>query len=268
MRVAFIAVNYNNYLISLNNVSNILSLKGDIERDVIIVDNASDEKDYHALKEGFIESDHTFLVRSDKNLGYFGGLNYGLKAIDLKKYDYVVIANNDLIYRYDFLEVLEKSEYKENCMVIAPELITIDGRYQNPQRVNKPSKKRRMSYDLYYSNYVISQTMQFLYSTFLRKKRKERDRVLTKTDIFQLTGACMILTPKFFECCGYLDDSVFMWGEEVLLAHQVEVAKGVITYDPSLYVLHMESASVNKISSRKSFKMTKASYKIYRDYYK
>ena len=69
-------------------------------------------------------------------------------------------------------------------------------------------------------------------------------------------------------CCGYLDDSVFMWGEEVLLAHQVEVAKGVITYDPSLYVLHMESASVNKISSRKSFKMTKASYKIYRDYYK
>ena len=74
MRVAFIAVNYNNYLISLNNVSNILSLKGDVERDVIIVDNASDEKDYHALKEGFIESDHTFLVRSDKNLGYFGGL--------------------------------------------------------------------------------------------------------------------------------------------------------------------------------------------------
>lgn len=268
MKVAFIAVNYNNYLITLNNIANILSLKGDSERDIIIVDNNSSAEDYEALKNGWPNLSNTKLIRSEKNLGYFGGLNYGLKAINPEDYDYVLIANNDLIYRYDFLEVLERSEYEPDCLVIAPELITIDGKYQNPQRVNKPSAKRQFSYSLYYSNYIISTLMQLFYSKFARKKIKLKNRVTEKTNIFQLTGACMILTPQFFERCGLLDDSVFMWGEEVLLAHQVEVAKGVITYDPSLYIMHLENASVRKISSKKSFKMRQASYRIYKDYYK
>lgn len=268
MKVAFISVNYNNSLISLNNVSNILSLKGDVERDIIIVDNASEEKDYTALKEGWPNLDNTILLRSKKNLGYFGGLNYGLKAIDVQKYDYVIIGNNDLIYRYNFLETLEMSTYDEDCLVIAPELITIDGRYQNPQRVNKPSAKRRLCYKVKFSNYYISIVMEFLYGTFARKKVKAANRIHERTNIFQLTGACMILTPEFFKRCGYLDDSVFMWGEEMLLAHQVEVANGVTTYDPNLYILHMESVSVKKISSRKSFEMKKESYKIYKNYYK
>lgn len=268
MKVAFISVNYNNYLISLNNVNNILSLKGDIEKDVIIVDNDSSDEDFAALKAGRPELPNVRLIRSEKNLGYFGGLNLGLNAIDSKRYDFVVIANNDLIYRYDFLQILEKSSYSENCLVIAPELITIDGRYQNPQRVTKPSKLRRIAYALRFSNYYVSVIMEFLYGTFIRKKVKESSRIHEKRNIFQLTGACMVLTPEYFRRCGTLDDSVFMWGEEMLLAHQVEVAGGVTTYDPSLYVLHLESASVMKVPSKKSFVMKKESYKVYKNYYK
>lgn len=268
MKVAFIAVNYNNYLITLNNISNILSLKGDVERDIIIVDNASIEADYISLKEGWPSSNNVILVRSKKNLGYFGGLNYGLKAIDLSSYDYIVIANNDLIYRFDFLEVLASSEYQDNCMAIAPELITIDGRYQNPQRESKPSKLRRCGYAMRFSNYYVSIIMELLYGTLARKMIKEANRIHERVNIFQLTGACIILTQEFFKKCGYLDDTVFMWGEEMLLAHQIEVANGVITYDPALFILHLESVSVKKIPSKKSFAMKKASYKIYKKYYK
>jgi len=75
------------------------------------------------------------------------------------------------------------------------------------------------------------------------------------------------LTPKFFSRCGYLDDSVFMWGEEMLLTHQVEMAKGKIIYDPALYVLHLESASVSKITSRKTYEMSKESFQVYKNYY-
>lgn len=268
LKVAFISVNYNNYLISLNNISNILSLKGDIEKDIVIVDNGSENRDYLSLKEGWPDVSNAKLIRSEKNLGYFGGLNIGLKSLTLSDYDYVIIANNDLIYKYDFLEVLCNSSYDNNCLVIAPELITIDGRYQNPQRVNKPSSKRQFAYSIYYSNYYISELMEFFYSAFFRKKIKAKNRIVHRTNIFQLTGACMVLTPEFFRRCGYLDDSVFMWGEEVILAHQVEKAGGFITYDPTIYVMHMENASVRKIPSKKSFEMRRNSYKKYKKYYK
>jgi len=245
-----------------------MSLKGDVERDIVIVDNASNDEDYNALKEGWPNLSNAILIRSEKNLGYFGGLNLGLKAINTNEYDYIIIANNDVIYKYDFLQVLEKAVYEDQCLVIAPELITIEGHYQNPQRVSKPSKLRRLGYALRFSNYYISILMELIYGTFIRKRIKQVNRIHEKRNIFQLTGACMILTPEFFKRCGYLDSSVFMWGEEMLLAHQVEIAQGVITYDPSLYVLHMESASVMKMSSKKSYAIKKASYKIYKDYYK
>lgn len=268
MKVAFIAVNYNNYLISLNNINNIMNLKGDIERDVIIVDNASISDDYRLLVEGKPELTNITIVRSEKNLGYFGGLKLGLESITPTEYDYVIIANNDLIYRYDFLQRLENAKYEDDCLVVAPELITLDGRYQNPQRVNKPSKMRRIGYALRFSNYYLSIIMEFIYGKLFRSRIKKSSRITTKQNIFQLTGACMILTPEYFCRCKSLDNSVFMWGEEMLLAHQVEVAKGITVYDPSLYVLHMESASVMKVPSKKSFKMKKESYKVYKDYYK
>lgn len=268
MRVAFILVNYNNFNISINNVYNILSLDGNIKRDIFVVDNASEKDDIDNLEKGLPKYNNVKLLKSDKNLGYFGGLNYGLKQLEYKKYDYIVIANNDLIYRYDFLVKLSENKYKDNCLAIVPELITINGKYQNPQLVNKPSKFRLLGYNLYYTCYFLSIIIELIYGTFFRKKSKESRRISNKTDIFLCTGACIVLNSKFIDKCGYLDDSVFMWGEEVLIAHQIEVAKGVMTYDPSLYVLHFENATVRKISSKKTYQLNKKSFKVYKKYYK
>lgn len=268
MEVAFILVNYNNYNISINNVYNILSLKGDYKRTIYVVDNCSKDDDYLNLKQGIPNIDCVKIIRSNKNLGYFGGLNYGLKKLDYKKYDYIVIANNDLIYKYDFLLKLNEGRYDDNCLAIVPELITINGKYQNPQLVSKPSKLRLFGYNLYYSCYIMSLIIELIYGSFFRKKSKEKRRVLEKTNIFLCTGACIILKSCFIEKCGFLDDSVFLWGEEALLAHQIELAKGVMTYDPSLYVLHFENASVRKISSYKTYKLNKKSFKVYKKYYK
>lgn len=268
MKVAFIIINYNHFNITLNNIANILSLKGDIARDIFIVDNASVIKDYSRLKEGLPDCKNIFLIRSEKNLGYFGGINLGLKNLDSNKYTYIIVANNDLIYQYDFLEILAEKQYSQNCLVIAPELVTLNGKYQNPQRVNKPGKFRRFCYDLYYTNYVISLMMEKIYSEVLRRKINQSTYKSQQKEIFQLTGACIILTREFFKKCSFLDDSVFMWGEEVLLAHQVEIANGVIIYDPSLYVIHMDGTTIKRMYSRRIFKIRKQSYKIYREYYK
>ena len=75
MKIAFVAVNYNNCWITTNYVSYIKAFlvyeKHDVE--IVIVDNASQENDYKSLKKQIEKEQDVRLVHSDKNLGYFGG---------------------------------------------------------------------------------------------------------------------------------------------------------------------------------------------------
>ena len=79
-------------------------------------------------------------------------------------------------------------------------------------------------------------------------------------------GACYFLTDSFFEHYEQLDDRVFLWGEEALLSHQVEIVDGKILYAPSLVVEHAESGTVKKMLTRDRYERVKQSYKIYREY--
>lgn len=270
MKIAFVAVNYNNCHISANYVSNVLSLRNidKHEVEVIMVDNASQEEDYQLLKQEIHDFPKTRLVRSDTNLGYFGGLNFGIKQIDYLKFDYVVVGNNDLFFNRDFLITLERKTYGHKQTVIVPDLLTVNGIHQNPQFVHVPSKKRQFGYRVYYSCYVAAILIDMLYKV-ARQKRTEikKEKLNTETEIFQCTGALMILRPDFFKNCGLLDDSLFLWGEEVALAHQLVQVGDKMLYDPELSVIHMENASVGKIASYKKYKLWKKSYMIYKNYY-
>lgn len=270
MKIAFVAVNYNNCWISANYVSTIQAMRG-LDRhdiDIILVDNSSKEDDYQTL-QGEIEGiSGVRLVRTPKNLGYFGGLNYGIRQIDYRSYDYVIAGNNDLFFPRDFLETLEKKQYKERQTVIVPDLETVTGIHQNPQFVDVPSPKRRLGYEIYYSCYPAAVLIDMLYRGMRKKRRDEKKKFDPECkEIFQCTGAVMLFRPAFFEHCGLLDDSLFLWGEEVALAHQLVEAHDAMLYDPELKVIHMENASVGKIASYQKFKLWQKSYKIYRNYY-
>lgn len=270
MKIAFVAVNYNNCWITTNYVSNIKAIHGygkhDIE--IVIVDNASQENDYKELKRQIEKETDVRLVHSEQNLGYFGGLNFGIKLLNYKDYDYIIAGNNDLFYSRDFFETLEKKKYGNKQTVIVPDLETISGVHQNPQFIDVPSAKRQLGYKVYYSCYLMAVVIDMLY----KKKREKRMAEKKKADnqgkeIFQCTGALMLFRPEFFEHCGLLDDSLFLWGEEVALAHQLVEAGDKMYYDPDLKVIHMENASVGKIASYNKFKLWKKSYMVYKDYY-
>ena len=79
-------------------------------------------------------------------------------------------------------------------------------------------------------------------------------------------GACYVLMPEFLEKIGALDASVFLYGEEALLAGQLNRANAKTYYDPNLKVSHRESAALSKIPSRKVYEFAKESYPKYKEY--
>jgi len=271
MRVAFIAVNYNNCRISANYCASIQAMRKseDIVVDIILVDNASKDEDFDYLSREVADYENVMLVKSQSNTGYFGGLNFGLSYLDKSKYDYIIVGNNDLFFDRDFLVLLSEKSYSNKDTVIVPDVETITGIHQNPQYINPPSERRIMGMDLYYSCYVASILINLIWGSRRKARRNSRKKRFDHSvEIFLCTGALMILTPLFFQHCEKLDDSLFLWGEEAALAHQLDVAKDRMLYDPDLHVTHLENASVSMIANYRSYCLHKRSYKKYRNYLK
>ena len=79
-------------------------------------------------------------------------------------------------------------------------------------------------------------------------------------------GACYVLRRNFFEHYSRLDDSVFLYGEEALLAGQLEAVGGKMYYDAALVVHHAESATLSRLPSKTTYDFAKASYPKYRSF--
>ena len=61
--------------------------------EVIVVDNASTKDEISAIQKKF---SYVNVIRSDKNLGFAGGNNLGIKAAKGK---YIFLVNNDTIFK-------------------------------------------------------------------------------------------------------------------------------------------------------------------------
>lgn len=266
---SFITVNYNDWLATLRLVESIKCLNknsGD-QIELVVVDNRSDENDYRQLNDNVAAYPWVKLIRNDANVGYFSALNVGLQATD-RPGRIAIVGNNDLRYDKNFIIELSKIKYDPDTYVIAPNIINRNGIHQNPHCMNRIPRWRIVGYDLYYSNYNLGVMLLSLFRMF-KCFNKPRDNPYAGKPhyIYMGIGACYVLTRNYFSHFKSLDGRVFLWGEEALLAAQIESAGGRTLYHPGPVVYHDENESVSKkIMSREYYRITRESYRIYRRY--
>lgn len=271
MNISFIAVNYNNVQLTINYIKSIEAMKRDniTEINIIIVDNNSNLNDFNQLELYSKNLNFVKLIRTEINLGYFKGLNEGIKTIEKKMNQLIVIGNNDLTFDENFVKNLLNLKYTDKTLVIAPNIITLEGRQQNPHVLYKVPTLQKIKAEIYFTNYYLGQFSKLVNAALKKiyiKKTPQLTNNYGQIPIKRGIGACYVLTPQFFSYYDKLDDRVFLWGEEALLSNQVEIVGGITLYDPTIIITHHESASVKKIESKIKYKITKASYKIYKKY--
>ena len=266
----FVAVNYNGSHFTREYIESINAIETNPEDsvNVIIIDNASNVEDKKKLATYEKQYTNLHIIWSLENEGYFKGLNKGIENIKKDKNTILIVGNNDLTFDKKFLVNFKKINYLEDILVIAPNIVTKEGRQQNPHVIKEVPKIEKIKAAIYNSNYYIGQTLRFINQSI---KKVLNIRTPLKHNYGQMKikrgiGACYILTPNFFDHFSMLDDRVFMWGEEALLSHQIESVGGFTLYDPTIKITHHESASVNSIRSKKKYYMVRESYKIYRKY--
>ena len=266
-KLNIVVVNYNNSSCTIELLSSLKNRWHFINK-CIIVDNASSENELDKLSP-LIETNIT-LVRLNKNIGYFGGLNEGLKKLNdedrLKCL--TIIGNNDLLFNDSFFDMVFKIEIPSSAMAIAPSLLTKDGVYQNPAQVKKPSFFKRSFYNLYFSNYLLGSVIYKLWHVLGCSAQSKFNKDWQAKAIYIGMGAAYILLPSFFEKYRVLNYPYFLYGEEAFLSKQIEDANGIIWYEPSLEIIHLESVATAKMPNKEKYLLMKKSYKTYRNYFK
>lgn len=268
MKIGFTFTNYNNSRLSIQAAQSIAANHGDCDYEIVLVDNASTDEERLILSATSALPEHCTVLWSASNVGYFDGLNLGIVALHklASQYDVIVIGNNDLVFEPKFFEGLKRhAEVLAKQSVVSPNIITLDNQHQNPHVIGGVSRLRELVWDLYFSNFMLSQLIgraaQLARSLVARKDHYAH---AIEGPIYQGYGACYILTPNFFRKYRSLWSPGFLMGEEFYLARQLAAGGEKMYYVPDISVRHHDHATVSKLPSLRLWEMTRQYHRIYR----
>lgn len=202
------------------------------------------------------------LVRSEKNLGYFGGARSGL-ALYLREHplpDWVIVSNVDLVIDDpQFLDKLAALHDRPHLGVVAPSIRSaLTGRDQNPFLRTRPSVARMHAYKWMFRSWLVLNAYELATVAFHKlrsaaRRRPEGSPSLREKRggaIYAPHGSLLIFSSEYFRAGGDLDFPCFLFGEEVYVAECVRTLGLEVVYEPSLEVIHQEHKSTKLVKSR------------------
>jgi GT2 family glycosyltransferase len=272
LKIGFVFTNYNNSQLSLNAIKSIIdnSKQFNTEVQIAIVDNNSTPQEIAILKDGVekIGLTNVKALFEQTNLGYFKGLNAGVKYLKdtFGSFDYLIIGNNDLIFPKAFFDkLISNHDRLKELHVVSPDLITLDGVHQNPHVISKISRTREIVWDLFYWKYFIAKILLNI-NALIRGLVERKDYTYSQNEgfIYQGYGACYVLTSKFFNSFDELWCPGFLMGEEFYLSKQLDSLNARFYYLPGLVVEHHDHATISKIPSKLLWSYSQEYHKIYR----
>jgi GT2 family glycosyltransferase len=264
--VRVISVSFNNSNDSRKLIRSLELQQGrDLEFSVecVIVDNSTSEEDAAECEELSRKYSWITYFKAPANLGYFGGLNYGIAKTGSIEATHTVICNNDIEFHHDFCRILAAKTYDIEVFAVCPDVVAKDGVHQNPHIPDRISWGRRCQFDLYFSHYYVSRAMVRILQ-IARPVKKVSPELPQAREVHMGVGACYVLTAEYFKHFKKLDYPFFLYGEEAYIANQIHSAGGVLWFDPDLCVRHAESATLSKIPSRTAYEYARTGYPDYR----
>jgi len=103
---------------------------------IVVVDSASTDGTVEYLENLMKDSSDSLvarLIKLEKNLGFAGGNNIGMKYALDKGAEYIALLNQDIVAESDFIDELVKAADSDKQVGVAQPLILY---YQNKQEIN------------------------------------------------------------------------------------------------------------------------------------
>ncbi|MBI2908636.1 MAG: glycosyltransferase family 2 protein, partial [Chloroflexi bacterium] len=222
--------------------------------EIVVVDNASSDGAMGMVRKRFPQ---VRLVVNQSNLGFAAACNQGMRLAGGR---YVMLLNPDTEMRGDAIDrmVSYLDEHPEVGMV-GPKLLNPDGSIQ--------SSRRRFPT---LATAFVESTMiqQYLPNSPELKRFYMLDRSDdTVQEVDWLVGACLMARREVVRTAGVLDESFFMYYEEVDWCYRIRKAGWSIVYLPGAEVIHYYGGSSQKDLSRRHINFNTSKYRFFRKHH-
>lgn len=195
-------------------------------------------KDLEEDLEKYPNKKKMVMIKNHNNLGYSAGNNVGIRYALCRGADAVMIVNPDIrIEESHALQTIAETLFsRDDIFVAGPKIIGANGDQQSP--LKEPTFMKE------YIQPFISITLRAM--GLHPKGYLEPVKSMNPCKVEKIAGCCLMIRASFLREIGFLDENVFLYCEESILADQVRTRKGHIYFIPGLTVrhLHRRSSSV------------------------
>ena len=246
-KISIIIVSFNTKHLIDRCFNSVKNSAGELEYEIIVVDNMSKDGSYDHIKEKYPE---VKLIQSGGNIGFAAANNLGFKSAEG---EYIVLLNSDAFIVEDGLKKsVEKMEKDKRIGLGGVKLIGENGEWQPSARTFPGIFTEFSTISGLSDKYKNTRIFGKVNMTYCNQ---EEDIVCD-----WVPGAFSIIRREVIEKIGLFDERFFLYFEEVDLCRRIKKAGYKIIYWADIKVIHIGGGSTTvfseKLVSKSGMQMT------------
>lgn len=252
---SIIIVNYNTRQLTLDCLASVYASQTSYKYEVIVIDNASHDGSVEAIREVYPDVQ---LIANQNNTGFAVANNQGM---EVAKGRYILLLNSDTVVQPDTLHTMiyfmdrHPEMGASGCKVILP-----DGSLDKACKRGFPTP-----------------TASFYYAFGISRLFPDRTKFnqyqlghLSPDDEYPvdcLVGAFMLVRRETIDQVGGLDETFFMYGEDIDWCYRIKEAGWGIFYYPRTYIVHYKGGSARRKPLKITYEFHRAMWVFHRKHY-
>jgi N-acetylglucosaminyl-diphospho-decaprenol L-rhamnosyltransferase len=265
--LGIVIVNWNTQAYLQRCLETVYASVGDFSYRVVVVDNGSTDGSVETVAEAFPQAD---LISGQGNVGYPAGNNLGLRALGYADGPdqpsagtprYALLLNPDTELPPDALQrMLDFMDSHPEVGMAGPKLVLPDGSLDLACRRSEPTLE-------------VAFWRLIGFSRLFKRSRRFARYNLTFLDedetaeVDSVVGAFMMVRSEAIAPVGLLDESFFMYGEDLDWAKRIKEAGWKVVYYPAVQVKHVKRAA-SRQSKRARLEFVRAFWIFYEKHYR
>ena len=252
MDLSVVIVNYQTFELTRNTINSIFEYSYPFSYEILVVDNASSDDSLSRLQDYF--KDKVTFIASKENNGFAAGNN---QALRVAKGKYVLLLNSDTIVWENTLEnIYSYMEEHTDVGASGCRVLLENGDLDKACKRSFPNVKN-------------SFFRLFHIPTNSKDDNYNLDD-LPDDEIYEidcLTGAFMFMRAEALNEAGLLDETFFMYGEDIDLCYRIEKAGWKIIYYGESKITHLKGASSKRQKNKLIYEFYRAMYIYYKKHH-
>lgn len=209
-------------------------------QEVLVIDDASSTPCASRVQYMF---PGTGVIRLDENVGFAAAVNRG---VERASGEYILILNSDTEVQAGALDSLV------DCLRSEPDVGAAGPLLLNEDGTVQPQCKRGRLTPLTGLSYALGVDKLFPGHALLDGYMRRTEGYVIRRDVLGLMGSCMLLRKEALTAVGSLDETMFLYGEDLDLCYRLSAAGWRVRFCPDARVIHVGGAGGTQVRQLRS----------------